>query len=176
MSSNPQAPDYPALLRRSLVAIEQLESKVAAAEAAQSEPVAIVGIGCRFPGGVETPEAFWKLLCSGVDAVTEVPRDRWDADAFFDPDPDATGKSYTRWGGFLSQVDGFDASFFGISPREAASLDPQQRLLLEVTWEALEHAGIAPSAIAGSKTAVHVGISSIDYVNEFMDAVGACVR
>ena len=110
-------------------------------------------MGCRFPGGADTPAAFWRLLRDGVDAVTEVPKERWDVDAFFDPDPDAVGKSYTRWGAFLKDVDSFDAAFFGVSPREAVSIDPQQRLLLEVTWEALEHAGIAPSSLAGSSTA-----------------------
>ena len=101
-------------------------------------------MGLRFPGGAHDPEAFWELLMSGRDAVTEVPPDRWDVDAMFDPDPGAPGKSYTRWGGFLDGVDRFDAAFFGISPREAVTMDPQQRLLLEVAWEALEHAGIAP--------------------------------
>ena len=170
--SNPQSPDYPALLRRSLVAIEQLESKLAAAEAELSEPIAILGMACRFPGDADTPAAYWELLVAGRDAVTEVPPTRWDVDAVFDPDPDVAGKTYTRWGGFISQVDGFDAAFFGVSPREATSLDPQQRLLLEVTWEALEHAGIAPSSIAGSNTGVYVGMSTHDYAMEFTAAGG----
>jgi acyl transferase domain-containing protein/NADPH:quinone reductase-like Zn-dependent oxidoreductase/NAD(P)-dependent dehydrogenase (short-subunit alcohol dehydrogenase family) len=164
--------DYAALLKRSLVAIDQLESKLAAIERARSEPIAIVGIGCRFPGGADTPDEFWKLLHAGVDAVTEVPKDRWDIDRYFDPNPDAIGKTYTRWGAFVEDVDKFDAEFFGISPREAVSMDPQQRLLMEVTWEALEHAGIAPSTLAGSATAVYVGISTHDYGLELAEAVG----
>jgi acyl transferase domain-containing protein/NADPH:quinone reductase-like Zn-dependent oxidoreductase/short-subunit dehydrogenase/aryl carrier-like protein len=166
-------PDYRALLKRSLQAIEQLEAKLSAAERARTEPIAVIGLGCRFPGGADSPEAYWRLLAAGVDAVTEVPKDRWDADAYFDPAPDAVGKSYTKWGGFIDNVDRFDAQFFGISPREAVSLDPQQRLLLEVTWEALEHAGVAPSSLAGSRTAAFVGISGNDYVTELMDVAGS---
>jgi len=168
-----QTPDYAALLKRSLQAIDQLESKLKAAEQSRHEPIAIVGIGCRFPGDGDTPEAFWRFLESGTDGVTEVPKDRWDADACFDADPDAPGKSYTRWGGFVKDVAGFDAHFFGISPREAVSLDPQQRLLLEVAWESLEHAGIAPSSLAGSQTAVYMGITTHDYANQLSEAIGS---
>ena len=128
-----------------------------------SDPIAIIGIGCRFPGGAQNPEAFWKLLRDGVDAVAEIPGDRWDVEAFFDPDPEANGKMYTRYGSFLPQVDGFDPHFFGISPREALSMDPQQRLVLEVAWEALENAGVAPSRLMGSATGVFAGISGNDY-------------
>lgn len=110
------------------------------------EPIAIVGIGCRFPGGANNPESFWGMLCAGTDATSDTPPDRWDIGSFYDPDPAKPGKLKTYHGGFLDQVDQFDAPFFGISPREAACLDPQQRLLLEVTWEALEDAGIAPRA------------------------------
>lgn len=126
------------------------------------EPIAIIGLGCRFPGA-NSPADFWALLRDGVDAVTEVPADRWDVDAYYDPDPAATGKMNSRWGGFLDNVDRFDAQFFGVSPREAACMDPQQRLLLEVTWEALEDAGQVPSLLAGSRTGVFVGIGTIDY-------------
>ena len=105
-----------------------------------SEPIAVLGIGCRFPGA-ENPEQFWQLLLSGRDAVTEVPPERWDVDAYYDGDPQAPGKTYSRWGGFLDRVDEFDAAFFGISPREARHMDPRQRILLETAWEALEHAG-----------------------------------
>jgi acyl transferase domain-containing protein/acyl carrier protein len=129
-----------------------------------SEPIAIVGLGCRFPGRASDPEAFWQLLHDGVDAITEVPIERWDIDAFYDADPDAPGKMYTRWGGFLEGVDQFDPQFFGMAPREALSLDPQQRLLLEVSWEALEHAGQRPDALRGSATGVFVGISGNEYV------------
>ena len=109
------------------------------------EPIAIVGIGCRFPGGANSPESFWALLSTGTDATSDVPPDRWDIRTFYDPDPAKLGKLKAYHGGFLDQVDQFDAPFFGVSPREAACLDPQQRLLLEVTWEALGNAGIAPA-------------------------------
>jgi acyl transferase domain-containing protein/acyl-CoA synthetase (AMP-forming)/AMP-acid ligase II/NADPH:quinone reductase-like Zn-dependent oxidoreductase/short-subunit dehydrogenase/acyl carrier protein len=128
------------------------------------EPIAIVGIGCRFPGAAGLAE-FWNLLRNGVDAISEVPRDRWDIDALYDSVPGTIGKMSTRWGGFLSSVDQFDPHFFGISPREAASMDPQQRLLLEVTWEALEDAAQPPDKLAGSRTGVFVGIGGFDYTN-----------
>jgi acyl transferase domain-containing protein/surfactin synthase thioesterase subunit len=126
------------------------------------EKVAVIGIGCRFPGA-QDPEAFWQLLLKETDAVTEVPPDRWDIDAFYDPKPGKPGKMNTRWGGFLTQVDGFDPQFFGIAPREAIYMDPQQRLLLEVAWESLEQAGQVPEQLARSQTGVFVGISSNDY-------------
>jgi acyl transferase domain-containing protein/NADPH:quinone reductase-like Zn-dependent oxidoreductase/SAM-dependent methyltransferase/acyl carrier protein len=125
--------------------------------------VAIVGIACRFPGGAETPEQFWELLCSGGDAITELPAGRFDVESVFDPDPGKPGKLYARWGGFLERIDAFDADFFGISPREARRIDPQQRLLLEVAWEALEDAGRPADALAGSGAGVFVGISTNDY-------------
>ncbi len=128
-----------------------------------AEPVAVVGIGCRFPGNVTGPQSFWELLVNAEDAITEVPADRWDADAFYDPDPLAAGRMTTKWGGFVSDVAGFDADFFGITPREAMAMDPQQRMLLEVTWEALEHAGIPPDSLEGSRTGVMMGLSSWDY-------------
>src|SRR5579883_244657 len=127
------------------------------------EPIAIIGIGCRFPGGASDPAAFWTLLERGGDAVTEVPADRWERRAFFDPDPSKPGKTYSRWGGFVADIDRFDPRCFGISPREAARMDPQQRLLLEVAWEALEDAGLPLAQLAGSKTAVYTGIASFDY-------------
>ena len=130
--------------------------------AAQAEPIAIVGIGCRFPGAND-PVAFWQLLRDGVDAITEVPAERFDLNAFYDPDPQAPGKISTRWGGFLDQVDRFDPHFFGISPREAARMDPQQRLLLEVAWEALEDAGQVRERLAGTQVGVFIGISNNDY-------------
>ncbi len=127
------------------------------------EPVAIIGIGCRLPGGADGPDSFWRLLREGVDAIGEVPPERWDLAAFYDEDPAAPGKMNTRWGGFLERIDGFDASFFGISPREAAPMDPQQRLLLEVTWEALEDAGQVRDSLAGTPVGVFIGISTFDY-------------
>jgi len=126
------------------------------------EPIAIIGLGCRFPGA-ENPQSFWRMLRDGVDAITEVPADRWSLSDFFDPDPSAPGKTDTRWGGFIRQPRLFDPHFFGISPREAARIDPQQRLLLEVAWEALEDAGLAAERLAGTATAVFVGISTNDY-------------
>ncbi|WP_241178746.1 type I polyketide synthase [Mycobacterium sp. P7213] len=138
----------------------------AAAERAErpaaDEPIAIVGIGCRFPGA-DGPEEFWRLLSGGADATSDVPADRWDVDAFYNPDPSVPGTAVTRRGGFLGQVDQFDFQFFGISPRESAQMDPQQRLLLEVAWEALEDAGQVPDELAGSRTGVFVGISTNDY-------------
>src|SRR5260370_33851083 len=118
------------------------------------EPLAIVGIGCRFPGGVQSPDQLWKLLIEGVDAITEVPANRWDIASFYHPDPTKPGRAYARWGGFLEDVDEFDARFFGISPREAAKADPQQRLLLEVAYEALEDPGIPQERSAGSTVGV----------------------
>ena len=152
-------------LRRALGAIRDLRARLAQAEQALREPVAIVGIGCRFPGGASGPAQFWELLHAGRDVIREVPADRWDIDAFYDPDPDVPGRMYSRHGGFLDESPQlFDARFFGISPREAESLDPQQRLLLETSWEALEHAGIAPSSLAGTDAGVFVGIGTTDYL------------
>ena len=128
-----------------------------------AEPVAVVGIGCRFPGDVGGPEGYWRLLVDGEDAISEVPADRWDAEAFFDPDPLTPGRMTTRWGGFVSDIARFDADFFGITPREAAAMDPQQRMLLEVAWEAFEHAGIPPDSLSGSRTGVVMGV----YYNEY---------
>ncbi|MDT5115623.1 MAG: phthiocerol/phenolphthiocerol synthesis type-I polyketide synthase, partial [Mycobacterium sp.] len=128
-----------------------------------AEPVAVVGIGCRLPGSVTGPDSFWQLLMDGRDAVDEVPADRWDADAFYDPDPQAPGRMTTKWGGFVDDVAGFDADFFGITPREAEAMDPQQRILLEVAWEALEHAGLPPDSLSGTRTAAMMGLSAWDY-------------
>lgn len=142
---------------------DELNRRLEAAEQRRRVPLAIVGIGCRFPGGVEDPEGFWTLLSEGVDAVTEVPRSRWNIDDFYDRNSDAPGKMSTRWGGFIGAVDQFDPRFFGIAPAEAAGMDPQQRLLLETTWESLEHAGIAPFSLAETATGVFVGICNADY-------------
>ncbi|MCL4851336.1 MAG: polyketide synthase, partial [Bryobacteraceae bacterium] len=128
-----------------------------------SEPIAIVGMGCRFPAGASNPEAFWRLLCNGIDGITEVPAERWDARRFYDPDPAKPGKTYVKQGGFLRErVEYFDPLAFGISPREAPALDPQQRLLLEVTWEALEDAGLRIESLAGSATGVFIGAFTLD--------------
>lgn len=126
------------------------------------EPIAIVGVGCRFPKA-DSPEKFWELLKNGIDAVTEVPSDRWDIDAYYEAQPATPGKMSTRWGGFLDQVDQFDPAFFGISPRETQHVDPQQRLFLEVAWEALEAAGVPPTSLGGTQTGVFVGLTNADY-------------
>src|SRR5688500_14207010 len=149
-------------LMRAYVAIQELEAKVEALERTRREPIAIVGLGCRFPGA-DGPEAFWELLRLGRDATRGVPPDRWDNAEYYDPAHQVPGKSYVERGGYLDDVAGFDAEFFGLSPREAARMDPQQRLLLEVSWKALENAYIPPPSLAGSQTGVFIGISSYDY-------------
>ncbi len=128
------------------------------------EPIAIVAVSCRFPGA-PNPEAFWEVLEGGVDAIREVPEDRFDIDEFYDPDPDAPGKTYTRFGGFLEGIDGFDPEFFGISPREAVWIEPQQRLMLETVWEGLERAGYSPAALRGSRTGVFAGVAANEYAH-----------
>src|SRR6476659_4434238 len=123
-------------VKRALLALEQMQAKLDRIDREKNEPIAIVGMACRLPGGADTPERLWHILRDGVDAVSEVPAARWDAGAFYDPDPYAAGKMYSKAGGFLREnIDEFDAPFFRISPREAAAMDPQQRLLLEVSWE-----------------------------------------
>lgn len=129
-----------------------------------ADDIAVIGMGCRMPGGVSSPEGFWTLLHDGVDAISEVPADRWDVDTYYDADPDHPGTIVTRYGGFVGDVEQFDAMFFGISPREARHLDPQQRLLLEVCWETLERAGLPPSRLQGTQTGVFIGISTNDYL------------
>jgi acyl transferase domain-containing protein/NADPH:quinone reductase-like Zn-dependent oxidoreductase/SAM-dependent methyltransferase/acyl carrier protein len=149
-------------LQRAFLALEQTRARLAVAEGAAREPVAIIGIGCRVPGA-DDPHAFWEGMLEGRDAIGPIPRDRWDVEALYDADPDVPGRIATRAGGFLGAVDGFDAEFFGIAPREAQGMDPQQRLLLEVAWEALEHAGQPPDRLEGSRTGVFVGMCSSDY-------------
>ena len=148
--------------RLALLAME-LNNKLGRLEQRAAEPIAVTGIGCRFPGGANDSDSFWRLLIEGRDTISEVPPGRWDIDAFYDPDPDAPGKMSSRWGGFLDGIEKFDPEFFGISPREAAGMDPQQRILLEVSWEALENAGQNPDGLAGSRTGVFVGLCNSDY-------------
>jgi acyl transferase domain-containing protein len=164
MSHTAESTDYRSLIKDALIEIDRLQSQLDAQRHPTAEPVAIVGLACRFPGA-ENPDAFWQLLSNGVDAVSEVPADRWDIDSYYDPDPEVPGKMSTRYGAFLEDVDKFDSRFFRISPREAASMDPQQRLLLEVAWESLEHAGQSADGLFDSQTGVFVGMCHSDYLD-----------
>ncbi|MGH3524651.1 MAG: type I polyketide synthase, partial [Mycobacterium sp.] len=145
--------------------MDDLTARLEIAEKGDTEPIAVVGMGCRFPGGVNSPVQYWRLLRDGASGIVRVPAQRWDADAFYSADHTAPGTICTRDGGFLTswEPDEFDADFFGISPREADAMDPQQRLLLEVAWEALENAGITAQGIRGTQTATYVGVTTNDY-------------
>src|SRR5438552_2148904 len=166
MSETPPPADRRRLLQEALRAIEEMRRKVDTLERARVEPIAITGLACRFPGGADGPEAYWRLLHDGVDAISEVPADRWGKEIYARLDPEAAGRMPTQFGGFLDRIDQFDPHFFGIAPREAVTMDPQQRLVLEVCWEALENAGQAPDGLRGSATGVFVGITANDYVNQ----------
>jgi acyl transferase domain-containing protein/SAM-dependent methyltransferase/acyl carrier protein len=150
-------------LKRALVEIRELRDELEFEKRKHKEPIAIIGIGCRFPGNANGPESFWEILREGADAISEVPPSRWAIDVLCDENHDRPGKMNSRFGGFIEPLDTFDASFFGISPREATTMDPQQRLVLELGWEALEHAALPSDMLNGSLTGVFIGIGSSDY-------------
>ncbi len=154
--------------KRALRVIERLQAQIADMEREKFEPIAIVGMSCRLPGGVNTPETFWKLLQGKTDAISEVPDDRWSIDAYYDAEAETPGKMVSRYGGFVPHLYDFDASFFRVAPREALTLDPQQRLALELGWEALEQGGIAPEALADQQVGVFLGLSSIDHWQQML--------
>jgi acyl transferase domain-containing protein len=155
---------YVEALKKASVKIKELLAENESLKLDRGTPIAVVGMGCRFPGGADDPDRFWRLLENRTDAIGAIPADRWDGERWYDPDPDRPGRMYTREGGFVGDVAGFDPAFFSITPREAEAMDPQQRLLLEVSWEAFENAAMDAAKLSGKQAGVFIGLSNYDYI------------
>ncbi|MBZ0256254.1 polyketide synthase, partial [bacterium] len=150
-------------LKRALLAMDAMQAKIDTLEQQRNEPIAVIGMACRFPGGADSPGAYWRNLKAGVHSVSEIPSSRWSIDEYYDPDPEAPGKMNTRHGGFIDRVEEFDAQFFSISPREAITMDPQQRILLETAFQAMQDAGLVRERLSGQQVGVFIGATSNDH-------------